>query len=282
MSEPEVNQTPTPAETIDPLNATLIDRRDVTDLLSIFRVRPDNGMTPEFEPGQFATLGLPDADAKPSPLRRRRRGPKLIRRAYSIASPPGARDYLEFYLVHIREGGRLTPMLAPMKVGDRVFMDERIKGTFTLDGVRRDRDLVMVATATGLAPYRSMYLHYRNTRRWRRFILIESCREVADLAYYDELSRCAESDPTFIYLPTLTREPADSPWTGLRQRIHDLLDPSRYQQLVGASLDPDQCHVFLCGNPTMIDEAEQYLVRRGFIVQNRKHPDGNVHFERYW
>jgi ferredoxin--NADP+ reductase len=85
-----------------------------------------------------------------------------------------------------------------------------------------------------------------------------------------------------IYLPTVTREPENAPWTGLRGRVHNLLQPQRYRELTGTELSPQQCHLFLCGNPAMIDEAELNLQRHGFVARDTKNPEGNLHFERYW
>ena len=272
----------------DPRNATLTDRVDVHESLAIFRVSLDAAPILDFAPGQFTTLGLADPDAEPranSPRTRRTSGtghtPKMIRRAYSIASPATEKHYLEFYLVHIEEG-RLTALLWPMNTGSRLFMDPRIKGSFTLDGVSEDSDLIMVGTGTGLAPLLSMYLTYRGTGRWRRFILLEGCRYARDLAYREQLTRMAEKDPTFTYLPTVTRESPDSPWPGLRGRVHDILRSDRFSQLTGNELSPKNCHIFLCGNPAMIDQAEARLQRQGFMVCDRENPQGNIHFERYW
>ncbi len=272
----------------DLLNATLIERRDVHESLAIFKVRPDGGRVPPFEPGQYATLGLPiDADdagsagsdaADPSSGRP---GTRLMRRSYSIASAATIRDHAEFYLVHV-DDGRLSRRLWRMRAGDRLYMDPRIKGRFTLTGVPTDRTLVMVATATGLAPFLSMIRTYRGEGRWRRLVLIESCRRARDLAYFDELTEAAENDPTLTYLPTLTREPADSAWAGLRGRVQSLLEPETFKRLTGETLAPPRCHVLLCGNPAMVDQCEAELLTRGFATRSLRQPEGTIHLERYW
>ena len=46
-------------------------------------------------------------------------------------------------------------------------------------------------------------------------------------------------------------------------------------------LRPARDHVFLCGNPAMIDDLEAYLLPRGYTVHSKKRP-GNLHLERYW
>ncbi len=113
-------------------------------------------------------------------------------------------------------------------------------------------------------------------------MLIEGCRVAEDLGYFDELSALAAADPSFFYLPTVTREPEGSTWTGLRGRVNALLEPAAFEAAAGFPLDPATSAVFLCGNPQMIDQAEEELGARGFTVRDRKNPGGNVVFERYW
>ena len=101
-----------------------------------------------------------------------------------------------------------------------------------------------------------------------------------DLGYREELEAAARSDSRLHYLPSVTRESGVT-WTGLRGRLGEFLEPGRYQSLVGAPLTPDECHVYLCGNPDMIESLEQSLTVRGFRKHTRHHP-GNLHLEKYW
>ena len=266
----------------DPTNATLIERDDLTDTLSIVRIRPDSGRVPAFTPGQFVRLGLPRGPAPrdaPRPTRRPGRI-RLTRRAYSIASPPTVTEWLEFFVVRVEEG-KLTPKLWEIDPGGRLWMDEAAKGEFTMDVTPPDKDLVMISTGTGIAPFVCMLRTYRGQQRWRRLVLINGGRLAADLGYRTELETVSRADPTVTYIPLTTREPEGSPWMGLRGRVQTVLEPGAYQRLVGAPLDPEQCHVFLCGNPAMIDTVQPLLAPRGFVTDTRDE-DGNIHFERYW
>ena len=154
----------------DPTNATLIFREDLTDTLSIVRVQPDSGVAPDFVPGQFVRLGLP----RPQPPGHTGRV-RYTRRAYSIGSSPLVREYLEFFVVRIDEG-ELTPKLWEIHPGDRVWMDPVAKGEFRIDLAPRGKDLVMVATGTGIAPFISMLRTYRHEGYWRHFILVHGSR----------------------------------------------------------------------------------------------------------
>ncbi|MEM9019309.1 MAG: ferredoxin--NADP reductase [Planctomycetota bacterium] len=278
--------------TEDPYNAKLIEKLPIHDTLGIFRVMYEDAEVPDFEPGQFTNLALlppvdPDAgqdepEADEGARRRRRRGPRLVRRAYSIASAPREKRFIEFYIVAVDEGA-LTPRVFDLEVGDRLFMDPKIKGHFTLKGVPEGKDLVTVATGTGLAPFLAMYQHYKDADRFSRFVFIHGVRYEEDLGYREQLVSLAHSDPRVIYLPAVTRAPDDSGWSGYRGRVTAIFEDGTYAQATGSELDPEQCHVFLCGNPAMIDQLEGELVEKhGFVVKSPRQKDGNLHFERYW
>ena len=81
--------------------------------LVIIRLVPKEGPVPEFEAGQFITLGLPN------PLE----GGKIVRRAYSIASHPENKDYIELVIRWVRKPlpGRLTTQLFNIKEGDEIL-----------------------------------------------------------------------------------------------------------------------------------------------------------------
>lgn len=248
-------------------NAEVSHREEVAEGLWILRVRPLDAEIPEFRAGQYAELGL-NLDSK------------LVRRQYSIASQPSERSFLEFVIVLV-EDGQLTPQLYKLGPGERLWLGPKIKGKFTLDEIPSDRDLVMVATGTGNAPYVSMLREYQSKGRWRRFVLVHGVRHASDLTYSDEMFRLAETDPSVFYVPLATREPESSAWSGLRGRVGVALEPETYAKLVGSALAPENCHIFLCGNPEMIDSMQEMLESRGFKKHSRRNP-GNLHFERYW
>ena len=271
--------TTAPTDNAALLNAEVLAREDLTDELCVVKVRPDAGKVAEFKPGQYATLGvLPDPDSDQA----KKKGlGKLLLRPYSVASSPRDLSHLEFYLALVQDG-QCTPKLWEQQVGDRVFMTPKCKGTFTIDSIPDGKDLVTVATGTGLAPFLSMLRTFRGTGRWNRFVAIHGTRLCGDLGYRHELQQIADEDDGVFYLPTCSREPETTDWSGFRGRVNHLLNDGALRQHTGVALDPATCHVLLCGNPAMIDEVEEDLTGRGFVPKDREHPDGNLHFERYW
>ena len=251
-------------------NATIVGRDDLHAGLCMLRIAPDGGAFAPFSPGQFVFVGQ---IVEESGVR------SLVKRAYSIGSPATERSQVELFVVQI-DDGEFTSWLFAQREGARVWLSPKASGGFTLDGFERGKDLVLASTGTAIAPCVSMVRTFGDNPPWRRVVIINGVRVAADLGYRAELEAAARRDPRLLYLPTVTREPAAS-WTGLRGRVGTLLEPERYRQLVGASLEPGECHVYLCGNPSMIEELEAVLRARGFRKHTRHHP-GDLHLEKYW
>ncbi len=257
------------------LNATVLDRIEVTPELFILRVKPDAGV-PEFHSGQYVALGLPGSAPRPAhlpPDREPLDPEKLIKRAYSIGSSPLERDYLEFYIAVVPEG-QLTPRLSMPQPGTRVYVAPKITGTFTLHGVQDDHNLVLLATGTGLAPFVSMV---RTPQVWtpnRRITIVHGVRYAKDLGYREELSLLSQSNPALTYIPIVSR--ADPEWSGRTGRVQRLFEDGTIP------LNPERDHLYLCGNPAMIEEMEGMLLGRGYSVHSKKNPTGKLHLEKYW
>ncbi|MBF0622881.1 MAG: ferredoxin--NADP reductase [Magnetococcales bacterium] len=272
--------------TESPYNATLVSRQDLTPQLTVFRVKPD--VTPyPFKPGQFAVLGLqrnaeriPEAAAE-EPLDPAK-ADRLIRRAYSISSASQEDGFLEFYLSLVTSG-QLTPRLFNLKEQDRLFLGKGAAGHFTLDLVPGDKDILMVATGTGLAPYISMLrtISLGEGCPVRKITVLHGAAYSWDLGYRRELEALTRSCPSLQYLPVISRPEEDKSWNGLTGRLTAWISNPQLESLSGFSLTPEQTHVFLCGNPGMIEDSETLLTGRGYTVGTRKEP-GSLHREKYW
>lgn len=257
------------------LNATIVKRIDVTDELVIFQIKPDVALS-GFKPGQYVAVGLYGNAARPTsfPAEIHAQAPdKIIKRAYSIGSSPLEHEYLEFYIA-IAEQGALTARLALLKPGDRVFMSPKITGTFTVCDVPHDHNLVLVATGTGIAPYMSMLRFPETWTPGRHITLLHGARFAKDLAYRDELIALAEQRPgDFTYKAIISRD--DPSWKGERGYVQKFFKEGQVAQ------NPDKDHVFICGNPAMIDELQTFLEQQNFRLHSKRTP-GNLHLEKYW
>lgn len=240
------------------LNATIVEKIPINDELLILRIKPEIQI-PDFKPGQYVALGLPSDDGK------------LVKRAYSIGSSPLIKDYLEFY-VAIVPTGALSSRLITVNEGDRVHCAPKIVGTFTIADIPEDKNLVLISTGTGLAPYMSMLRTPSTWTKNRSITVLHGVRKISDLGYREELLEFAK-DPRLKYIPFVSRE--------------DSIDDIRkgYVQSIISSgelvLDPGRDNVFVCGNPAMIEDVEKLLVSGGYVVHSKRTP-GSLHLEKYW
>lgn len=299
-------------------NATVVDLRLVHDELMVLRVRPDQGV-PTFHPGQYTTLGLgywepraPDTQHEELAADQVR---KLVKRAYSISFPilneagdlldPESVDFLEFYVVLVRETPgpppALTPRLFDLKTRDRLFVGEKIVGHYTLSSVAAGQDVMFFSTGTGEAPHNAMIAELLCRKHSGRIVNAVCVRKRCDLAYLATHEQLERRFSNYRYLPLTTREPVnlDRTLPGYvgKQYIQKLIESGELEKVLGHPLDPRHAHVFLCGNPAMIgipetdDEGNHFypqptgvielLERRGFRSNDRG-AGGNVHFEKYW
>jgi ferredoxin/flavodoxin---NADP+ reductase len=238
----------------------LLSRRDWAPGLSTLRVEAE--LEP-FQPGQFVNLsveGVPDED----------------RRSYSIASPPG--EPLEFLVTEVA-GGKLTPRLLSLATGDRLLVERKPQGFFTLRWVPEARDLWMIATGTGLGPFLSISKSNDPWERFERVVLVHGVRDASQLAHQDDLETLATLYPTFSTVGIVSREPP----TGklLAGRVTTALEDGSLERAAGHTIAPDRAHVMLCGNPAMIEDMTALLGKRGLRRHRVRNP-GHITVEKYW
>lgn len=231
----------------------------------------DAAATP-FVPGQFVNLAL-DFDAGSDSGSA---GPR-VKRSYSLASPPGAPSEVYLSLV---PGGALTPALFERGAGDRVWLDDRALGFFTLDYVPQARRAWLLATGTGLGPFLAMLRSSQIWQRFERITLVHGVRYASHLGYAEELERLvAEHQQQLIYLPLVTREAP--PPHGLSGRLPALIESGELEQRVGMNFEALTDHVLMCGNPAMISEVQALLGARG-LQKHRPRKPGHITVESYW
>jgi ferredoxin--NADP+ reductase len=246
------------------LNATLIKRVDLTKDLIFVHIKPDAGV-PDFHPGQYVALGLPDKNSGSEKI-------KLVKRAYSIGSPSHEKNHLEFYIA-IVENGEFTPILSNLKEGDRLHVAPKITGTFTLKHAPETARLIFVSTGTGIAPFMAMLRTPTTWENGRKVVIIHGVRYQTDLAYADEIRALIAEGKDLEYHSIVSR--ADENWTGHRGYVQKLFKEGVVK------VDPLNDHIFICGNPAMIEDLQKILEAGGSKENTKKSP-GNLHLEKYW
>lgn len=244
-----------------PDNATLIERIELDPTLAILRIRPDVIPPPGeawFLPGQYVTIGAAE-----------------VQRAYSIASEPGERRWLEFYVRLAREPVTVSPLthkLWAMPVGARVHLGDKIAGRFTLERTSVPGDgrvRVLIAAGTGLAPFVSMVRHAERSGDGvglSRMAVLHGVSHPHELAYRDELTD-AVSRFGLRYHPTVSRPEGHPEWTGLTGRVETLLEDGRLGSL---ELHGERATAYVCGFRSTIAGSVRRLLGRGFIPEDRR------------
>lgn len=273
---------------------TVLSKTTWTPNLFSFTVsRPDSF---KFTAGQFVRLGV-----NPSQLNYYRQLSKVadaeeldedlnealnedIFRAYSIVSSPFD-EVLEFFSIVIPDGA-FTSQLQHLEVGDELLLNTMPFGFLTLARYQKPlpKDLWLLATGTGLAPFLSMLQDLKTWEDYEHIVLAYSARSTEELAYIEKIEGLQEdfgslvdNPAKLIFIPIVTREPVEG---ALTERLPKLLLDGTLQAGAGIDLDVDSTHVMLCGNPEMVEDTKETLKRLGLEMNRRG--EGNIAVENYW
>ena len=146
---------------------------------------------------------------------------------------------------------------------------------FTLDR-ESPRKVVLVATGTGVSPFRSMLLDELSvfSRQSSAKLIAESGKLMAlywglrceeDIYWKEEFEELAKKYPNFRFVLTLSR--ASDSWTGLRGRVgdHVFVDEKNFPG----------CDFYLCGSKEMVVDITQQLLAKNV-------PKEQVKSERFY
>jgi len=261
--------------------------------LVIMRIVPEKGM-PEYRTGQFLTIGLPIPAEK-----------KVVRRAYSLASHGGNRDYFEFVIRWVRKPlpGRVTTELFYLSVGDEVALGYPTGAALQIseklhNGEKDNRRVICVGGGTGLAPFIAFAHHFHDTNDKRELIILHGASYIDELSYkrlltdYDNESKKRGSDQwNFKYRAAISRpkEFYNRSWSGAVGRVESFFKPDKktglspVDEMVGEEITPENTIVYICGYQGTIDGVIDSLGSRGFVTEHEKNPDGSfgIKFESY-
>jgi ferredoxin-NADP reductase len=204
-----------------------------------------------FIPGQFIQMHFHYADGKPT------------KRSYSVATL-GSGDAAPVAQIEIAvsyvDGGAATELLGGLAPGETVDASGPY-GRFCLMDADRNSRYLLVATGTGVTPYRAMLPLIAKLVQSRvcTFELIYGARNEGDLLYGEEFAAFAEQTPGFRFHPCFSRAPRALPRAG---------DHSGRVQVAIEALKPDAATdiAYLCGNPDMVDESFSLLKDAGLPV----------------
>ena len=245
---------------------TVLEVKHYTDRLFHFRTTRSSGT--RFRDGEFLMIGL-EADGKP------------LLRAYSVASP-NYEDYMEWFSIKVPDGP-LTSRLQHMNVGDEVITNTKAVGTLVMDNLKSGRNLYMLATGTGVAPFMSLVRGLETYEKYEKVILLWSTREVKELAFMDMLENLNNhpvwgevTQGNFLFYPSVTRE--DFKNTG---RITDaIFNGSVYDKLGVPVFDKNQDSAMICGSMDMNMEFKRYFEDKLGCVEGSSNTPGDFVLEK--
>ena len=232
----------------------VLEVKHYTDRLFHFRTTRDPGT--RFRDGEFLMIGL-EVEGKP------------LLRAYSVASP-NYEEYMEWFSIKV-PNGPLTSRLQHIKPGDEVITNSKAVGTLVLDNLKSGRNLYMLATGTGVAPFMSLVRGVDTYENYDNVILLWSTRLIKELAYNDFLQNLNEHETwgeitqgKFKYYPSVTREE----WVNKGRITDAMYDGSVYEKLGVEPFEKGKDVAMICGSMPMNLEFRDYFEKMGCIEGN--------------
>ncbi|MGO1502983.1 MAG: ferredoxin--NADP reductase [Marinobacter sp.] len=220
------------------------------DTLFSFKTSRDPGF--RFKNGHFVMIGL-ETEGKP------------LMRAYSIASA-NYEEELEFFSIKV-QNGPLTSRLQKIKVGDEILVSRKPTGTLILDNLLPGKNLWLVSTGTGLAPFMSIIKDPEVYDAFDKVILTHGVRYASELAYQQEIEELPENEffgemvkGKLEYYPTVTREPFRN-----EGRLTRAMQSGKITGDFGLpDLNPEDDRFMICGSPSMLKDTCSILDAMGF------------------
>ena len=126
-----------------------------------------------------------------------------------------------------------------------------------------EKELFLICTGTGIAPFRSMVnFIFLNNIPHKKIHLVFGTRTKNNLLYFDEMKKLENDFEGFHFHPTLSRDD----WEGEKGYVHTI-----YEKLLTSKPD---AQFYLCGWKNMIDEAKSRLLEMGYDKKD-------IHLEIY-
>lgn len=218
----------------------------------------------DYRAGQFTKLAL-DIDGE------------RVARPYSYVNAPHRRP-LEFYFITVPDGP-LTTRLESMDAGDKLWVQARATGVFTVEELPDARNLWLLATGTALGVFLAILNTDLPWQRFEKVTLVHGVRTAPELTYGDAIAAIQTAHPDqFRMFAAVSREDAPG---ALRGRITHLIEDGRLEQAAAAGIGPDSSQVMICGNSDMVRDVSALLEARGMKRNKRREP-GHYTLEKYF
>ncbi len=229
----------------------LVDARMLAPTVRHLVFERVDGQPLAFQPGQFLQVHFHYDDGTPT------------KRSYSVGSVGDGSSpvrHIEIAVSYV-EGGAATKLLGELPVGG-VIDASGPYGRFCLQEADTHPRYLLLATGTGVTPYRAMLPQIEKLLAGgnREVVLLYGARNETELLYGEEFEAFAQRHPGFLFHGCLSREARAVPRPG---------DRAGHVQHVLAELGPsaERDIAYLCGNPNMVDAAYAALQEFGLPVK---------------
>ncbi|KZC21803.1 ferredoxin--NADP(+) reductase, partial [Rhodanobacter denitrificans] len=217
----------------------LVDSRMLAPAVRHLVFERVDGQPLAFQPGQFLQVHFHYDDGT------------ATKRSYSVATIGDGHSpvrRIEIAVSYV-EGGAATKLLGELPPGG-VIDASGPYGRFCLQETDSHPRYLLLATGTGVTPYRAMLPQIEKllAKGGREVVLLYGARSEAELLYGEEFEAFAQAHPGFAFHGCLSREARAVPRPG---------DRLGHVQHALAELGPraDRDIAYLCGNPNMVDAA---------------------------
>lgn len=245
---------------------TVLSVHHWNDTLFSFTTTRDPSL--RFKTGQFVMIGL-EVNGKP------------LMRAYSVVSAHYT-DHLEFYSIKVQDGP-LTSRLQHLQPGDKLLVSRKPTGSLVIDNLRPGKNLYLLSTGTGLAPFMSVVRDPEFYDAFEKIVLAHGVRWKSELGYFEHITEDMPEDEHFgdlvknqlIYYPTVTREDFEN-----MGRLTELIESEKIFNDIGLPpLNRETDRVMICGSPAMLKNLVEILEAKGF-EEGTSHAPGDYVIER--
>ncbi|ABR49328.1 oxidoreductase FAD/NAD(P)-binding domain protein [Alkaliphilus metalliredigens QYMF] len=226
---------------------------DLTSTIKLLRLKITDGQEIEFKAGQYVQLLAPPYPGSPDE----------VFRAYSIASSPNNKGYIDLIIGYVPDGLLTTYVHKHLSEGDEILFNGPF-GDFYLQDC--EEDAILVAVGTGMAPIRSILFEMLNKKIDRNTIFFFGAKTPEDLFLLDEMTMFEKELPRFKFVPTLSRAPEESQWKGEEGRVTDAMMKFLEKK--------EGREAYLCGSAPMIDSTVKTLVERAFA-------DNKIYYDKF-
>jgi NAD(P)H-flavin reductase/hemoglobin-like flavoprotein len=210
--------------------------------LAVVRLRPYLPMP--FRPGQYARIEVPDVPG--------------VWRPYSLAGAPRRDNIVELHVRAKTEAGVSGSLVHRTEVGDTVRI-ARAEGAMGLPE-EPERDLLLIAGDTGVAPLKAMLAELAATGDPRSAVLFWGARTLDELYDIEEVTEIARAARRATVVPVISEGEAGPYASGL------------VTDAVAAYGEWSKHEVYLAGPPIMLAATSAALLQLG-VVPERIHHD---------